>query len=66
MNLVSVHAYQIVCALNSLKTNPGHVAQLVASLIADPGLMNWILAWLHTPVEIDHLHSPPSPDSRRP
>ena len=39
---------------------PGHVAQSVtclatdASLTADPGVLNSILAWSHTFVEIDH------------
>ena len=35
------------------KTQPGTVAQLVASLIADPGAVSWIPAWPHTFVEID-------------
>ena len=40
----------------------GPIAQLVASLIADPGIMCLTLAW---PQEIFYWHSPPSADSRR-
>ena len=32
----------------------GSIAQLVASLAADPGVMSLIQAWSHTFVEIDH------------
>ena len=46
-------------------------AQLVESLIADPGVVSLILAQSHTFVEIDHHEinfyglAPPSADSRR-
>ena len=42
---------------------PGPVEQLVAILIADPGVMSLILAWPHT--LLFYSHSRPSPDSRR-
>ena len=42
---------------------PLGVAQLVLSLIADPGVMSLILALPRT-VEIGHCHPPPT-DSRR-
>ena len=41
----------------------GPVAQLVASLIADPGVVSSIPAWLHTFMKIDHSH--PSADPKR-
>ena len=41
----------------------GPVAQLVASLIAYPGVVGSIPAWLHIFMKIDHSH--PSADSRR-
>ena len=41
------------------------VAQLVASLNADTGVMSLIPALPHTFVEIDQGHSLPSADSRR-
>ena len=39
---------------NPLYSVPGPVAQSVASLIADLGVVSLIPAWSHTFVEIDH------------
>ena len=44
---------------------PGHVAQSVASLTADPGIVSLIPALFHTFVDIYHGHSPPSADSKK-
>ena len=41
------------------------VAGLAASLIADPGGVSLIPAWPDTFMEINHVDSPPSADSRR-
>ena len=49
---------------------PGHIAQSVMCLTADPGVTNLILAWSYTFMEIDHeiistaILLPPA-DSRR-
>ena len=38
----------------NLRAKPGPVAQSVASLVADPGVVSLIQAWPHTFVEINH------------
>ena len=49
---------------------PGHLAQSVLCLTADPGVSSLIPAWSHTSVEVDHETISmavllPSADSRR-